>query len=379
MEALEMQTLIRKNFLIMLLCLGLCACSSSEIKDNAQTHPQVSNESSPVVQIRIEPEWNDPKNEQAYSLNNKATLFEEYLCINSMYTNLIFYNKDNAGNYNSWKSPEELLPGVMRTRRHFKYKDQLVCISQTENGNSEIIIYNSNLEIENRRRIPFFNPQYICGNILYGHNNLTEHTKIIAIDLETLEIKDICELEQAKRPNFIINSNKEIIVCEHPEKDKTLYFKFENKELEPIFATKNSVLVSYDNRGLFYLEEGMDSEWNLMLWDGTDIQLIEKVKTDDMNEWIFFNGLPGNVMIEADFFVSIHTLAEEPYVLVHYFDSKKDTHIPLKKWNFSEADMERFGETFSGICYENGQMIYYFFSDTAGLLQTQTVDIKGTR
>lgn len=36
MEALEMQTLIRKNFSIILLCLGPCACSSNEIKDNAQ-------------------------------------------------------------------------------------------------------------------------------------------------------------------------------------------------------------------------------------------------------------------------------------------------------------------------------------------------------
>ena len=137
--------------------------------------------------------------------------------------------------------------------------------------------------------------------------------------------------------------------------------------------------MNYDDRGIFYLEEDTDSYWNLMLWDGEDIRRIDKVEIDDMDAWIFFNGLPGNIIIEENFFVSIHTFTEEPYALVHDFDSKKDTHIPLKKWDFTEADMERFGETFSGIYYENGQMIYYFFSDTAGLLQTQTVDIKGTR
>lgn len=82
--------------------------------------------------------------------------------------------------------------------RHFKYKDQLICVSQIENENSEIIIYNSNLEIENRRKIIFLSPQYICGTLLYGYNNFTEHTKIIAIDLETFETKVICELELKK-------------------------------------------------------------------------------------------------------------------------------------------------------------------------------------
>ena len=373
-----MQILIRKFFWTILLCLGLCACSGNEIKDNAQTYPKVSNEPSSkifsvedVIQTEIE-----TKNGQAYFLNNKATLFGEYLCINSMHTNLIFYDKDNTGNYGSWKYPKEILPEVTGTYRHFKYKDQLVCVLQTEERNGEIIIYNSDLEIENRRKITFFNPQYICGTLLYGHNNSTEYTKIIAIDLETLEEKEICELELIKRPNFMINSNKEIIVCEHPEKDKTLFFKFENERLTPIFDAKNSVLVSYNDRGLFYLEENTDSYWNLMLWDGTDIQPIEKVEIDDMDEWIFFNGLPGNIIVEENFFVSIHTLTDEPYVSVHYFDSKKDMHIPLKKWNFSEADMERFGERFSGIYYENCQITNYYFSSKIGALQTQIIDIK---
>ena len=383
MEVLEVQILIRKSFLIILLCIGLCACNGNEIKDNAQTNPQVSNEISSkivsaeyVIQGKTETERNDLENEQIYSLNNKVTLFGEYLFVNSMHANLIFYNKDKTDNYYSWKYPEELLPEIKRTYRHFKYNDQLICVSQIENGNSEIIIYNSGFVVKSRKEFTTFIPQYLCGKLLYGHSNSTECTKIIAIDLETLEVKDICELELAKRPNFIINSGKEIIVCEHPEKDKTLFFKFENERLIPIFDTKNSVLVSYDDRGLFYFEENTDSYWNLMLWDGKDIQLIEKIEIDDMDEWIFFNGLPGNVIIEENFFVSIHTLTEEPYVLVHYFDSKENTYIPLGKWNFSEADIERFGETFSGIYYENNQIINYFFSDKIGALQTQIINIK---
>lgn len=113
-----------------------------------------------------------------------------------------------------------------------------------------------------------------------------------------------------------------------------------------------------------------------MFWDGMDIQMIEEIEIDDMNEWIFFNGLPGNIIIEEDFFVSIHTFTEEPYLLIHSFDSKQDTHIVLKKWTFTEADMERYGETFSGIYYEDGQIINYFFSNKAGMLQTQTIVIK---
>ena len=368
----------KDHFFVILLCLGLCACSGNKIKENAQTDPQVSNgPSSKIFSVEdVSGAKAETKNEQAYPLNNKATLFGGYLCIDPMHASLIFYDKDHTGNYGSWKYPEEILPGVMRRYRHFKYKDRLICVSQMQNGNSEIIIYNSDLEIENRRKITFFSPRYICGTLLYGHNNSTEYTEVIMIDLETLEAKVICELELEKRPDFIINSDKEMIVCEHPEKGKTLFFKFENERATPIFDAKNSVLVRYDDRGLFYLEEDTDSYWNLMLWDGTDIQLIEKVEIDDMDEWIFYNGLPGNVIIEEDLFVTIHTLAEEPYVSVHYFDPKEDIHIPLRKWEFSEADMERFGETFSGIYYENGQITDYFFSNKIGALQTQTIDIK---
>lgn len=385
-EILKMQMVIREIFFAILLCLGLCTCSGNEMKDTTQIYSQVSYEpflkmdfAEGVIQGAIESEWNSLKKEQAYSLNNKATFWGKYLLINSMHASLIFYNRDNMGNYDSWVYPEELLPEVLGTYRHFKYKEQLVCVSHTEKGNSEITIYDSDLAVKNRREFAIFSPQYICGTLLYGHSNSIEYTIIIAIDLETLEAKDICKLEPKKRPGFIINSDNEIIISEHPERDRTLFSKLENEKLNPFFEAKNSVFVNYDDREMYYLEEETDSCWNLMLWDGEDVQWIDKVEIDDMDEWIFFNGLPGNIIIEENFFVSIHTLAEEPYVLVHDFDSRKDTHIPLKKWDFTEADMERFGETFSGIYYENGQIINYFFSDTAGLLQTQTVDIKGTR
>ena len=385
-EILKMQMVIREIFFAILLCLGLCTCSGNEMKDTTQIYSQVSYEpflkmdfAEGVIQGAIESEWNSLKKEQAYSLNNKATFWGKYLLINSMHASLIFYNRDNMGNYDSWVYPEELLPEVLGTYRHFKYKEQLVCVSHTEKGNSEITIYDSDLAVKNRREFAIFSPQYICGTLLYGHSNSIEYTKIIAIDLETLEAKDICKLEPEKRPGFIINSDNEIIISEHPERDRTLFSKLENEKLNPFFEAKNSVFVNYDDREMYYLEEETDSCWNLMLWDGEDVQWIDKVEIDDMDEWIFFNGLPGNIIIEENFFVSIHTLAEEPYVLVHDFDSRKDTYIPLKKWDFTEADMERFGKTFSGIYYENGQIINYFFSDTAGLLQTQTVDIKGTR
>lgn len=105
-----MQIFIRKIFSIMLLCLGLCACSSNE------SSPEISGEDLTHAE-------ND---EQVYALNNKANLFGEYLFINSMRTNLIFNDKDETGNYHSWQFPDDLLPGVMRTYSHFKYKE---CIS----------------------------------------------------------------------------------------------------------------------------------------------------------------------------------------------------------------------------------------------------------
>ena len=74
------------------------------------------------------------------------------------------------------------------------------------------------------------------------------------------------------------------------------------------------MLVSYNDRGLFYLEENTDSYWNLMLWDGTDIQPIEKVEIDDMDEWIFFNGLPGNIIVEENFlYQSMHLQTNHMY------------------------------------------------------------------
>ncbi|MDL2301949.1 hypothetical protein LJC58_06305 [Lachnospiraceae bacterium OttesenSCG-928-D06] len=349
-----MQSYDRKIFLIIILALSLCACSHNK---NMQL------ESKGV--------------EHVYNLNNKVTLFDNNLYVNAMYTSLIFSDRDENGSYYSWQFPEDLLPGVMRTYRHFKYNNHLVCISHIENGNSEIIIFDSGLEIKSRKEVEPFYPQYIYGKLLYGHSNSTDQTIIKTIDLETLEENNIYLSDLKKRPDFIINDKNEMIITEHPEKNKTLYLKINDDLLTPVLETDNSMLVLYDNRGLFYLEEvNPESQWNLMLWDGTDIQMIEEIKTDDMNEWAFANGLSGNIIIENDFFVSVHTWAEEPYLLIHSFDSKETKRIGLENWFFTEADMERYGETFSGIYYENGQIINYFFSNEAGVLLTQTVDIE---
>ena len=75
MEALKMQILIRKFFFAVLLCLGLCACSG-----NSPSSKMVSTKD--AIQRKSEAEWNNPENDQAYSLNNKATFFGEYLLIN---------------------------------------------------------------------------------------------------------------------------------------------------------------------------------------------------------------------------------------------------------------------------------------------------------
>lgn len=130
MEVLEVKIYIRKSISIILLSLGLCACSSNKISGNMQEEQKVSTEASPqiflgenITQENNKTEWNNSGDGQVHFLNNKATLFGEYLCINSMYTNFIFSEKDENGNYYSRQFPDDLLSGVMRTYRHFKYND----------------------------------------------------------------------------------------------------------------------------------------------------------------------------------------------------------------------------------------------------------------
>jgi hypothetical protein len=178
--------------------------------------------------------------------------------------------------------------------------------------------------------------------------------------------------------DFIISTSGKIIIKEADfEKEVATYFECNDGLLLPILTTKNSEPISYDSRGLFYLEfDNIVSEKNLMLWDGRVSKKISAMETHDMSRENFWDGLSGDIIILSEFFISIHSLAEEPYLLIQQFNSNDSTKIPLKKWKFTEADMGRFGETFDGICYEDGKIINYFFSKKAGMLQTQVIDIK---
>ncbi|MDL2302730.1 hypothetical protein LJC58_10340 [Lachnospiraceae bacterium OttesenSCG-928-D06] len=77
-------------------------------------------------------------------------------------------------------------------------------------------------------------------------------------------------------------------------------------------------------KGIFYIgEKDSSSQMNLMLWDGSESKIVGDIKTDN------------------------------PYVLIQQIDSDEKEKILLEKWDFTEADMEMYGETFSGIYYEN--------------------------
>jgi len=374
----------RKVFSIILLSLSLCACGNNGTKNNMQESRHISNESSQeilsgddITQKKIQLELDNVENKHMHYLNNRATSFGDYLYVHSINAYHIFSDKDEQGNYYSWQVPEDLLSETMNVHYLFKYEDQLICICTNEKGDEEVIIYDSNLIIQSRKDIEFFSPRYVCGNLLYGYSNSTEYTTIKTINLESLEIKNIYSSALEKRLDFIINNNEDIIISKSSDKMTTCYFKYDKGLLTPLTETKNSALLFYDSRGLFYLEESnTNSQWNLICWDGNNSRMIGEIKTDDMDEWIFNNGFPGNIIIEDEFFASIHTIAEDPYVLIQRFDSKESKRISLKKWPFTEADMGRFGETFSGIHYENGQIVNYFFSNKAGMLQTQTLDLS---
>ena|GEM_PF-4003035 len=374
----------RKVFSIILLSLSLCACGNNGMKNNMQESRHISDESSPemfsgedIPQEKIQSEWDNIENKHMHYLNNRATSFGDYLYVHSINAYLIFSDKDEQGNYYSWQVPEDLLSETMSVHYLFQYEEQLICICTNEKGNEEVIIYDSNFIIKSRKEIESFSPRYVYGNLLYGYSNSTEYTTIKTINLDSLEVKNIYSSALEKRLDFIINNNEDMIISKSSDRMTTCYFKYDKGLLTPLLETKNSALVFYDSRGLFYLEEkDVASQMSLMLWDGNHIRTIGEIKTDDMNEWLFTNGITGNIIVEDEFFASIHTIAEDPYVLIQRFDSKESKRISLKKWPFTEADIGRYGETFSGIYYENGQIINYFFSNKAGILQTQTLDIN---
>lgn len=375
------------NFIaIMLFSLSLCACDSSGNKEKYQEeqYKDIASYSQillgeDVLQEKVLLDPDNIEDNEVFYLNNKTTSFGNYLYINSMNIDYVFSDRDEQGNYFSWQMPRDLLllPETTRVYYLLKYNDQLICLCNNEKGNDEIIIYDMDFTIRKRKETELINPQYIYGNTLYGIAIPGELRTLRAINLDSFEINDIYSCQDDQIFRFILNGNGELILSEYPDDMRTCYYKYEDGVFMPMIETKSSTPLLYDSRGLFYLEDSDSvTQMNLMLWDGYHSRVIGEVKIDDMNEWLFGNGLPGNIIIEKDFFASIHTLAEEPFVLIQPYDSKETKRISLKNWPFTEADMSRNGETFSGVYYDNGQLINYFFSNKAGKLQTQVLDLK---
>lgn len=384
MEVFHMRIATIKICFIVLVSLSLCACNEHKTSDTIQENQSIITDSSPEKFSGEE----SPKEEKHLSVDisadnslrslaNKAIPFGDYLYIKSMYADYIFSVRDEQGIYHFWENPESLFTDATRIYNIIKYNDQLICICENENGNSEIIVYNSEFKIQNRKEIDRISPEYIYANTLYGYSVSSKNRMLTAINLDSLEENDIysCEIERLFR--FIMNENGEIIIAKDSNPSQTIYFKCEEDSLLPILETESSFPVFYDSRGIFYLEKGDSiSQINLMLWDGNDSRIVGDIKTDDMNEWSFTSGIAGNIIIDDKFFVSIHINTDDPYLLIQQFDSHEYKKIPLEKWAFTEADIERYGETFSGIYYEDGKIINYFFSDEAGGLKTQILDIK---
>jgi len=363
-----MPTVIIKKFIIILFSFILIACSGCEIDSPTQEDGEDSVMSD-----------NNIYHSSVIHLNNLATSFNDYLYVNSMYVDLVFSDKDEYGMYHSWKMPEDLFLGTWRIHNIFKYTDKLVCICTNEEGNDEIIVYNLDFSIFKRKEIDRFSPKYLYGDLLYGFSypSGSKQITIKAINLDSLESEEIYSYENSKNVDFIVNVSGKVVIVENLEGGNTRYSEYKDGLLSSVLDTNSSSPILYDSRGLFYLEDNNTaSEMNLMLWDGNKSNEIVVVKIDDMSDWLFMGGFSGNVIVFDEFFLSIHYAAEDPYLLVQQFNSKDSKKVLLKKWNTTEADIARNGETFSGIYYENGQIINYFFSDTESILQTQVLDIE---
>lgn len=378
-----MQVNIRKILGLIICSFILCACGSKNINNGQKSqHSNVK----PVTETifvenstreNIQSELNNANHKDVHYLSNKAIFFEDFLFVNSVNTDIIFSDKDENGNYHSWQHLKDLIPGSYLTTRQFKYNNQLVIVSQIAGGYSEIITFNSDFEVIERNKIEVLIPKFLYGNTLYGYSYNKELLTIKTINLDSLEEAVIHSSGHEMRPDFIINNSGELIICKQNDIAKTCFYKYSEGMLTPIFESRNSSLIFYDSRGIFYLEESISSKnSNLMLWNGSNSRLIGEIKTEDMGNWEANNGFMGLIHIEDDFYVTVHTRPLEPYLLIHPFNSKETLKVPLKKWPFSEADMSRFGETFSGIYYEDGKAVDFFFSNKAGMLQTETIDLR---
>ena len=319
-------------------------------------HPDTTADIAEQIAVSAESE-NDICMGDVTRLNNLALSFGDYLYISSMHNKLVFWDKDSYGNYHSWEIEREFFPIATRIYSIFKYDDKIVGICRNREGEEGIIVYNSDLSVyRSKEHDSFFSSKYLHNNLLYGFNysSTSELSAIKSINLDSLEFEEIYLYETPRNIDFIIGSNGKIIIAEYLEGSITQYSEYIDGVLTPIFETKPSTPILYDSRGIFYLEfKNTTSERNLMLWNGNESIKISSIRDDDMNPWVFRFGDSGNIIILDDFFISIHYSihygAEDPYLLIQGLNSSNSKRVPLKKWDFTEADIERNGETFAGI------------------------------
>jgi len=309
-----------------------------------------------------------------------AVFFGDYFFVSDRFSynvRRVFYNRDEQGNYRSWEEIEDFLPDIGRVSYIFKYNGQLFCVSRMEGVGRELVVYNSDFTVSNRKKVDIY-PKYIYNNWLYGYvgqENL-DCESIIRINLEDFSEQTIYSYKETEDIYFEMNEMGEIIIYEMDSDQKTTqYYTIQENTLTPVFKTGYSMAVGYNKNGLFYLEKSTGSEdlLDLKCWDGTEQREVSKIKTDDRHST--FVGLD----IQGDYIVTFHRKTDEPYVLVESVDGKVKKKVMMQKWEFTEADMNRFGETetFDGLFYdhEEGNYVEFFYSQHKGMLQTKVIDL----
>ena len=310
-----------------------------------------------------------------------AVFFGDYFFVSDRFSydvRRVFYNRDEQGNYLSWKEIEDFLPDIGRVSELFKYNGQLFCVSSNKALGWELMVYNQDFTVSKRKvmdKVRIY-PQYIYDNWLYSYawQENSDRESIIRINLEDLSEQTIYSYKIMEAVCFEMNEMGEIIIYKMDSDQKTTqYYTIRENTLIPVFKTGDSMAVGYNKNGLFYLEESSESEdvWDLKCWDGTVQREVSKVKTDDRHS--VFAGLD----IQGDYIVTFHRNTEEPYVLVESIDGKVKKKVMMQKWEFTDADMDRFGETFSGLLYdhEEGNYVEFFYSKHKGMLQTKVIDL----
>ncbi len=323
------------------------------------------------------------------NLNGRAAIIGDSLLIlaRSNRTAFFAFEREQAGFYSSWKDLKDVLPSLILASCIFVYNDQIVYIGINQNWEEAIYIYDREFKLikEMQFELKSFSPDYRYNNWLYGASQDAESRwGITKVNLDTLETETI-SLDSEHAPYGICRNYDGAIMFAVSSGDVGAeYFQYKNQTLTPLFQTAGwGGLLHCDYRGLFYLE-GPEELWDgegereaeLKLWDGHNASVIATIETADIDEWLFRDLLGGSIIIEDDFFISIHDNYRSPYLLIHSFDSSEPERIELKEWNFTESDMDRNGDTYYGIFYDNGSLIRYFYSKKAGGLETEIIKIK---